>query len=154
MSEQIAEKSRTEYSAKNMSVAVTARIVAILTGFVTRVVFTHTLSQEYVGINGLFTDIISVLSLSELGVGTAITFALYKPIADKDREKQKSLMKMYRNFYYAIAGIVLVIGLCLIPFLRFLIKDHEQIDHLILIYLMQIISVKLHFQAFHMMENM
>ena len=103
MSEQIAEKSRTEYSAKNMSVAVTARIVAILTGFVTRVVFTHTLSQEYVGINGLFTDIISVLSLSELGVGTAITFALYKPIADKDREKQKSLMKMYRNFYYAIA---------------------------------------------------
>ncbi len=140
MSEQIAEKSRTEYSAKNMSVAVTARIVAILTGFVTRVVFTHTLSQEYVGINGLFTDIISVLSLSELGVGTAITFALYKPIADKDREKQKSLMKMYRNFYYAIAGIVLVIGLCLIPFLRFLIKDHEQIDHLILIYLMYLFS--------------
>ncbi len=140
MSEQIAEKSRTEYSAKNMSVAVTARIVAILTGFVTRVVFTHTLSQEYVGINGLFTDIISVLSLSELGIGTAITFALYKPIADKDREKQKSLMKMYRNFYYAIAGIVLVIGLCLIPFLRFLIKDHEQIDHLILIYLMYLVS--------------
>ena len=66
-------KSRTEYSARNTTVAMFARIIAILMGFFTRVVFTHTLSEDYVGINGLFTDILNVLALSELGIGTAIT---------------------------------------------------------------------------------
>ena len=62
------EKSRTEYSTMNTVVAMISRIAAILMGFVTRVVFTHTLSESYVGINGLFTDILNVLSLTELGV--------------------------------------------------------------------------------------
>ena len=70
------QKSRTEYSARNTTVAIIARVSAILIGFAARVVFTHTLSQDYVGINGLFTDILNVLALSELGVGTAITYAL------------------------------------------------------------------------------
>lgn len=130
------EKSRTEYSARNTTVAIVARISAILLGFVTRVVFTHTLSQEYVGINGLFTDILNVLALSELGVGTAITYALYKPIAEKDTEKQKSLMKLYQNFYRLVAGFVLVAGLLVIPFMDILIKDQPKIDNLIIIYLL------------------
>lgn len=67
------EKSRTEYSTMNTVVAMISRIAAILMGFVTRVVFTHTLSESYVGINGLFTDILNVLSLTELGVETAIS---------------------------------------------------------------------------------
>lgn len=75
-------KSRTEYSAMNTTVAVISRMTAILMGFVTRVIFTHTLSENYVGINGLFTDILNVLSLTELGAGTAITYALYRPIAE------------------------------------------------------------------------
>ena len=66
------EKSRTEYSTMNTVVAMISRIAAILMGFVTRVVFTHTLSESYVGINGLFTDILNVLSLTELGVETAL----------------------------------------------------------------------------------
>ena len=85
------EKSRTEYSATNTTVAMIARVIAILAGYLTRVVFTHTLSEEYVGINGLFTDVLNVLALSELGVGTAITYALYRPISEGDVEKQKSL---------------------------------------------------------------
>ena len=68
----------------NTMVAMISRIAAILMGFVTRVVFTHTLSESYVGINGLFTDILNVLSLTELGVGTAISYALYRPIAQGD----------------------------------------------------------------------
>ena len=66
------QKSRTEYSVRNTTVAFAAQTAAILMGFFTRVVFTHTLSEGYVGINGLFTDILNILSLSELGVGTAI----------------------------------------------------------------------------------
>ena len=130
------EKSRTEYSARNTSVAVVSRVLAILLGFVSRVVFTHTLSEDYVGINGLFTDILNVLALSELGVGTAITYALYKAISEKDIEKQKALMKLYQKFYYIIAGIVAVAGLLVIPFMDVLIKDQPAVEHLTIIYLM------------------
>ena len=76
------QKSRTEYSVMNTTVAFLAQTLAIFMGFFTRVVFTRTLSEGYVGINGLFTDILNILSLSELGVGTAITYALYAPDAD------------------------------------------------------------------------
>ena len=130
------EKSRTEYSARNTTVAMLARVVAILLGFGTRVIFTRTLSEEYVGINGLFTDILNVLALSELGVGTAITYALYKPIAEKDIEKQKSLMQMYQKFYRGVAVFVLIAGLLVVPFMDLLIKGQPKIDYLILIYLM------------------
>ena len=132
----MADKSRTEYSVRNTTAAMVSKIMAILMGFATRVVFTHCLSESYVGINGLFSDILNVLALSELGVGTAITYALYKPIAEGDEEKQKSLMKMYRQFYRIVAGIVLAGGLLVIPFMDVLVKNNQHIDHLIVIYLM------------------
>lgn len=130
------EKSRTEYSARNTTAAMLSRVIAILMGFATRVVFTHTLSEAYVGINGLFTDILNVLALSELGVGTAITYALYRPIAEGDLEKQKSLMQLYRRFYRVVAGVVLLAGLAIVPFLKLLVGSDTEIEHLLLIYLM------------------
>ena len=129
-------KSRTEYSARNTSVAMFARIIAILMGFFTRVVFTHTLSEDYVGINGLFTDILNVLALSELGIGTAITYALYKPISEKNIEKQKSLMLLYKRMYRVIAGVVLGVGLLVIPFMDILIKNQPNVENLTLLYLL------------------
>ena len=113
-----------------------AQAAAILMGFFTRVVFTRTLSEGYVGINGLFTDILNILSLSELGVGTAITYALYGPIAEKNIKKQQILMQMFRKFYRMTAGFVLIAGLCLLPFLDILMKDRPDVGHLRLIYLM------------------
>ena len=124
----------------NTSVAFVAQIVAILMGFFTRVVFTRTLSEGYVGINGLFTDILNILSLSELGVGTAITFALYEPIARKDVKKQQILMRMFRSCYRMTAVFVLAAGLLLIPFLDILMKDRPDVDHLLLIYLLYLFN--------------
>ncbi|MCD8129699.1 MAG: lipopolysaccharide biosynthesis protein [Lachnospiraceae bacterium] len=134
------EKSRTEYSAYNTTVAVISRLIAILLGFVTRVVFTHTLSESYVGVNGLFSDILNVLALSELGVGTAITYALYQPIAEGNIEKQKSLMRVYCWFYRIVAAVVLTAGLCLIPFLDVLIKNQPDIEYLTLIYVLYLLN--------------
>lgn len=134
------QKSRTEYSVRNTTVAFAAQTAAILMGFFTRVVFTHTLSEGYVGINGLFTDILNILSLSELGVGTAITYALYTPIARGDIQKQQILMRMFRTFYRITAGFVLTAGLCLIPFLDVLMKDRPDVDHLIWIYLLYLLN--------------
>lgn len=130
------EKSRTEHSAQNTTVAMIARVVAILIGFCTRVVFTHTLSEAYVGVNGLFTDILNVLSLSELGIETAITYALYKPIAEADYEKQKSLMGLFRYYYRIVAAIVLLSGFLVIPFFDVLIKGREGVEGLLSIYLL------------------
>lgn len=129
------KKSRTEHSARNATVSMFARIIAILMGFITRVVFTHTLSEDYVGVNGLFTDILNVLALSELGIGTAITYALYKPISEKDIEKQKSIMLLFKNLYSTIAVIILAAGLVVIFFFDFLFKTQPQVDNLILLYL-------------------
>ena len=134
------QKSRTEYSVMNTTVAFAAQAAAILMGFFTRVIFTRTLSEGYVGINGLFTDILNILSLSELGVGIAITYALYGPIAKKDIEKQQILMRMFRTFYRMTAAFVLTAGLCLIPFLNVLMKDRPDVDHLVLIYLLYLLN--------------
>lgn len=133
-------KTRTEYSARNTTVALVSRLTAIVMGYLLRVVFTHTLSESYVGVNGLFIDIINVLSLSELGIGTAITYALYRPIAEEDIEKQKSLMLLYRKFYRLTAALVTLAGCALLPFLDVLIKDYEKVPHLTLIYLLYLLN--------------
>ena len=124
----------------NTSVAFVAQVSAILMGFFTRVVFTRMLSEGYVGINGLFTDILNILSLSELGVGTAITYALYAPIAKGDIKKQQILMRMFRSFYRMTALFVMGAGLCLIPFLDILMKDRPDVDHLVLIYCLYLLN--------------
>ncbi|MDE5588697.1 MAG: lipopolysaccharide biosynthesis protein [Acetatifactor sp.] len=136
----MAKKSRTEYSARNTTVAMVANVTAILVGYLTRVVFTHTLEDAYVGINGLFTNILNVLALSELGLGSAITYALYRPVSEGDLEKQKSYMRLYRQFYRIVAGIVLVGGLMVIPFMDILVKDQDKVEHLIFIYLMYLLN--------------
>jgi O-antigen/teichoic acid export membrane protein len=136
-------KSRTEYSARNTMVAAMSRLLAIFMGYITRVVFTHTLSENFVGVNGLFTDILNILSLTELGIGTAITYALYHPIANGDREKQKSLMRLYGKFYKWTAALVTILGLAVIPFFPVLIKNPPQVGHLTLIYLIYLSNTAL-----------
>ena len=138
--DKVKQRTRTEYSIMNTSIAMIAQALAILMGFFTRVVLTRTLSEGYVGINGLFTDILNILSLSELGVGTAITFALYDPIARNDIRKQQILMRMFRTFYRITAAIVLGAGLLLIPWLDLLMKNRPDVDHLLLIYLLYLLN--------------
>ncbi len=134
------EKSRTQYSARNTSIALISRILAIGLGYITRVIFTRQLGAAYAGINGLFIDILNVLALSELGIGTAITYALYEPIARGDIEKQKSLMQLFRKLYQGVAAILLLAGLAVIPFLPILAPGGEQIPHLTLIYLLYLVN--------------
>lgn len=118
----------------------------IILSFICRTVFIYTLSQEYLGINGLFGNILTVLSLAELGIGTAMTFHIYKPVADGDEVLQRQLMNMYRWLYRIVAAVVAVIGLALIPFLPHLIRDYAAYEDLVnlkviyLIYLFNTVS--------------
>lgn len=131
--------SRTENSIKNISYAIIGYAVSLFLQLANRLVFVKLLSAEYLGISGLFTNVLSLLSLSELGVGAAIVFALYKPVAENDIEKIKSLMSLYKRLYSIIGSIILVVGLLLTPFLKYIIK--EMPDDIPLIYLYYMLYV-------------
>ena len=119
--------SRTEYSILNITAGVGGYIVNTILGFICRMVFVKCLAADYLGVNGLFTNILSMLSLAELGIGGAITYALYKPLAEKNEEKIASLVKLYGSAYKVIGITIGIIGLGLMPFLKFIIKDEPAI---------------------------
>lgn len=114
---------RTANSIKNVITSIISSIMTILFGFITQKVFLHILGIEVLGINSLFNSIISMMAIAELGFGISILYNLYKPIVENDKEKIKSLMNLYRKSYYAIAGIIFLIGLCLLPFLKNIVGE-------------------------------
>ena len=116
-------ESRIASSIKNISFGITAQVIQMLLGFVSRTVFIKYLAIEYLGVNGLFTNILSLFSLAELGIGSAFLYALYKPIAAKDEKKLAALIGLYSRIYMIIAGIVTVIGLLIMPFLDIIVHD-------------------------------
>lgn len=91
--------------------------------FFTSKVIKDRLGLEILGLNGVFTNVISVLSLTELGIGTAITFALYKPLVEGNEKLIKSIMAFYKKAYQIVAALIAVIGICLIPFLKYFVKS-------------------------------
>ncbi len=128
-------KTRTEYSVLNILTGFGGYALNTLLGFVCRMVFVRCLSESYLGINGLLSNFLSMLSLTELGIGSAIIFALYKPIAENDEEKIASLMRIYKYAYWLIGTVIAVVGIGMIPFLQFVIGDAPEIkENFYLIY--------------------
>lgn len=125
---------RTKSSFLNMAAAWGGQVVALLIQLIVRMVFVQYLSNEYLGLSGLFSNILSMLSLVELGVGPAMTFSLYKPLAEHDTEKVKSLMRLYQITYRVIGAIILVLGVVTIPIYPYLINGKPDIPYLNLIY--------------------
>ena len=121
-------RSRTEYSLLNIFTGVSGYFLNTILGFVCRMVFVQCLSADYLGVNGLFTNILTMLSLAELGVGSAIVFALYKPLAENDEEKIASLMKVYATAYRTIGVLIGVVGLVLMPFIDLIIQEQPNIS--------------------------
>lgn len=128
-------KTRTEYSILNILTGFGGYALNTLLGFACRMVFVRCLSDSYLGINGLLSNFLSMLSLTELGIGSAIIFALYKPVAENDEEKITSLMRIYKYAYRLIGTIIAVMGVCMIPFLTFVIGEAPEIrENFYLIY--------------------
>lgn len=120
--------SRTKNSAINVSIATISKFIYLIMNFVSRTIFIKILGTEYLGINGLFTNILTILSFAELGIGNAIIFKLYKPIADEDSERIKTLLHFYKRAYYLIGIFILTVGIAIIPFLEKIVKDAPNID--------------------------
>lgn len=118
-----------------MIVGLICQGIALVLSFVSRTVFIQTLGADYLGVNGLFSNVLSILSFAELGIGHAIIFSLYKPIAIGDRDKIASLMGLYKKCYRVIGIVIAVVGLGVTPFLGLIIKNKPDIpENLILLY--------------------
>ncbi len=118
-------KSRIKNSFLNLVTGLGGKLLTTVLDFIVRTVFIHTLGTNYLGINGLFTNILSMLSLANLGIGTAIVYRMYKPLAEQDEQRVRVLLKFYKLAYKLIGTIIFVLGLALIPFLKYLIKDYD-----------------------------
>lgn len=113
--------------------------VNLLMAFIYRTVFIRLLSVQYLGINGMFTNLLDLMSLAELGITAAISYRMYKPISQGDSESVGQLMRLYQRIYRRIAGLILLFGLALLPFLPYFVQDAAEIPkdiNLQLIYLL------------------
>lgn len=129
---------RKKSSFKNMITAVSSNVLTIIVGLVAQAVFIKILGSEYLGLNGLFSNVISMLGIVELGMGSAIIYNMYKPIAENNHEKIKSLMQFYKKSYRIITLIISIIGIMIIPFIKYIV-DIESVTVGINVYLVYIL---------------
>lgn len=131
---------RTRYSLINMITGIGGQCLSIILAFTGRMIFIKYLSAEYLGINGLFTNVLGMLGLAELGIGSAMIYSLYKPAAENDQDRISRLMNLYKYLYRGVAVVILILGLLLLPFLGYLMKGNPEIEHLEIIYLMYLFN--------------
>lgn len=134
------EHKRTTNSIKNMIYGFANKGISLILSLVSRYIFLYILPIEYLGINGVFADVLVMLSLADLGMATAMAYSFYKPLAEHDEDKLKALMTFYRKIYHIIAAMVAVVGLLAIPFLKYIIHVEQEIPHITLYYLISLFN--------------
>lgn len=143
------EKSRTHYVVLNSTVSSLIYIVNIFIKFISRSIFVHFLSKEYLGINTLLLSLVGILSLSELGIGQAIIYSLYEPLATKNFQKIKALVELYKKIYAVIGGIVALLGLFLFPVLPLIVKNNHVSNLSLIFFLFLLNSVVSYFYSYN-----
>ena len=132
---------RTENAIRNVKTGFLVQLINKVMAFIVRTIFIKCLNSEYLGVNGLFTNILTILSFAELGIGTAIIYSMYKPVADNDEEQIKTLMHLYKKTYNIIGIIVFSLGLLVIPFMKHIISDIPNVkENINIIYLLFLIN--------------
>lgn len=132
---------RTNKAILNISYNLVNQIITLVLSFISRSVFIWGFGVGYLGINGLFSDILSLLSMADLGFNTAMTYSFYKPLAEKNYDKISKLTTFYKKVYNTIAAVIGIIGLLLIPFLPYLINLNHEVPNLTIYYLLSLSSV-------------
>lgn len=132
--------SRTINSFRNMIFGVGYQLLSIILAFVNRSVFIFTLGVSYLGISSLFSEILTMLSMADLGFGVALTYSMYKPLANKDYDQLAGLTHLYAKVYRTIAVVVFTIGVILIPFLNYIVNLKHPIPYIKLYYFMYLLN--------------
>lgn len=131
---------RTSNSIKNSLTILIGNMISYIMGFIAQALFIYILNIEYLGLNGLFTNVLSMLSIFELGIGSAIVFNLYKPIAENDKLKIAKLMNFYKKTYNIIALLIFSCGLVILPFITFFVGEVTVDVNIYLIYFLFLVS--------------
>lgn len=131
---------RIENSIKNIKYNVISQIIYIVIQFITRTFFIKILGNEYLGINGLFNNILTLLSLTDMGIGIVLIYTMYEPLANKNEDKIKRLMNEYKKIYNIIALVVFILGICIVPFLHIFIKNMPNIPNIQLIFILYLLN--------------
>ena len=132
--------SRSNKAFKNIMTGLMNKIVLMLLAFVTRTSFIRLLGAEYIGVNSLYTNILSVLSLAELGIGNVLMFYLYPVLNNHDEIKIKSLVELFRKIYAVIVLVILVLGMLFIPLLKVIVRSDLDAYELIIYYLLYLFN--------------
>jgi O-antigen/teichoic acid export membrane protein len=134
-------KGRVANSTYNMISGFLYQLITLIMSFLSRTVFIRMLGLEYLGLNGIFTDVLNLLSMADLGFNTTMAYSFYKPLAENDEKRLTALICFYKKVYHVIATIVTVMGLAVIPFLKLIINTEKEIPHLTLYYLFSLAGV-------------
>lgn len=110
-------ESRTKNGIRNIGSGIINRILLIVFPFITRTILLYSLGSEYLGLNSLFTSILTVLNLAELGFGSALVFSMYKPIAENDKKKICALLSVYKKIFVTIGILIAILGIAITPFI-------------------------------------
>ena len=132
----------------NVKYGVLSQMVKILLQFIVRKTFIYYLGVELLGVHSLFTSILSMLAMAELGIGSAVAFSLYKPIVQKDTNKISAIMCLYRKLYRIIGIIILTIGCLLLPFIPDLVSTTSEIPYLRMIFFIILLNTSLTYLLF------
>lgn len=134
-------KNRTKNAITNMMVSFLNQFTTLILSFISRTIFIRVLGIELLGINGLFTDVLSLLSMADLGFNTAMVYSFYKPIAENDTKKISALITFYKKIYRTIAIAITIIGLALVPFIHLIVNTDKPIPLLEVYYLFALAGV-------------
>ena len=132
---------RSKNAIRNIKTGLLEKVVLLICPFVVRTVFIYTLGADYLGLNSLFSSILIILNMTELGIGSAIIFSMYQAIAADDFDTINALLHYYRHLYHIIGLIMLGLGAVLIPFLPYLIQGEVPADiNLVAVYLIFLVD--------------
>ena len=141
--------SRSKNSMRNVVAAFISKLVATLLPFLTRTLIIYYIGELYLGLNGLFTSLLMILNLSELGIGSALVFCMYKPAANNDEKQLKALLNLYKRIYRAIGGVLLFVGLIITPLVPALIKGEYPKDiNIYIVYLVFLVNTAISYFAY------
>lgn len=140
---------RTKNASRNIVWGMVNRIITALLPFLSRTIILYRLGSLYLGIGSLFTSVLGMLSLAELGFSSAIIFSMYKPIAEEDNDMVCALLLFYRRCYRVIGSVILILGLALIPFLKYFIKgDYPENINIYVVYLIYLFNTVISYMLF------
>lgn len=140
-------ESRSKKSARNILSGVICKLLLMIMAFATKTIFIRLLGVEYNGINGLYSNILSILALSELGVGNVLTFSLYNALKNNDQLKVCSLVNYFKKIYGMVAGAILAIGITLVPLLNYIVNSNISQNEVIIYYLLYLLNSSISYVA-------